>query len=136
MKKKSLIICLVIFSCFLLSPVLVNATPATGGLGDITKQLEETGGQAFYGKAGTTPSAELPELIGKYINIFLGILGVLFVVLIVYGGYSWMTAYGNEQKLTKAKDTIINAVIGLIIIMAAYAISHFIIKGLIGATVT
>jgi len=89
---------------------------------------------ATAGEAGLTTglaSKSVPEIIGSVIGVVLGLLGVVFMILLLYGGYSWMTAYGNEQKLTKAKDTIINAVIGLIIILAAYAISTFVINALV-----
>jgi hypothetical protein len=68
------------------------------------------------------------EIVAKIINTLLSILGVFFVGLMIYGGYTWMTAEGKEQKATKAKDTITAAVIGLLIIVSAYAISYFVIK--------
>lgn len=90
------------------------------GAGAGYKSYSETGG--------------LPQLIGKIINIFLSILGVLFVVLMVYGGYLWMTSFGNSQKVDKAKELIIDAVIGLIIIMLAYAIANFVVGQLVKTT--
>ena len=66
-------------------------------------------------------------LVGQLINTFLGLLGVVFLLLIVYGGFKWMNAQGAEEDVKKAKDTITQAVIGLVIIMAAYAISNFVI---------
>jgi len=131
MKKLFFLLMPVIMFSLLLSPVLVGAADKTLEQ-SITGQLKDVGSEAYSITGEPTP---LPKLIGKYINIFLSILGVLFVILIVYGGYSWMTAYGNEQKLTKAKDTIINAVIGLIIVLAAYTISSFVVTGLMKATV-
>jgi hypothetical protein len=58
------------------------------------------------------------------------------MILMIYGGYNWMTAAGDEQKIDKAKDTIRAAMIGLIIIIAAYAISIFVISRLWGAGAT
>jgi len=97
---------------------------------DALKGLGATAGEAGL-KTGLA-SKSVPEIIGSVIGVVLGLLGVVFMILLLYGGYSWMTAYGNEQKLTKAKDTIINATIGLIIILAAYAISRFVIGALVG----
>lgn len=102
------------------------------GLQDAKGQLENVG-KAAYGTASATP---LPELIGKYIRIFLGLLGVLFAVLMIYGGYTWMTSYGNSQKVDKAKELIIDAVIGLVIILAAYAITGFVVGELVKRTTT
>ena len=55
----------------------------------------------------------------------MAFIGVIFFVLMIYGGFLWMTARGNEQQVEKAKDLIISAVIGLIIIFAAYAITMY-----------
>jgi len=64
--------------------------------------------------------------IGSIIGIALSFIGVIFLILMIYAGISWMTASGNQEKVTKAKDLIINAIIGLIIVLAAYAITSFI----------
>jgi amino acid permease len=56
----------------------------------------------------------------------LGLLGIIFVVLLVYAGIQWMTAEGDEVKVEKAKSTITRAIIGLGIIITAYAITYFI----------
>lgn len=64
------------------------------------------------------------------INAFLSLIGVLLLAYLLYGGYYWMTARGEEEKVTKAKDTITRAIIGIIIIIGAYAISVFVISKL------
>ncbi|MDD5291262.1 MAG: hypothetical protein PHZ04_04095 [Patescibacteria group bacterium] len=66
------------------------------------------------------------EIAGTAVSIFLSILGVIFIVLMLYGGYLWMMARGNEDQLTKAKELIQAAIIGLIITVSAYALSFFI----------
>jgi uncharacterized membrane protein YwzB len=69
-------------------------------------------------------------LIGGIIQIFLSLLAAIFVVLLILGGYYWMTARGNEEGVKKAKETITNAVIGLVIILLSYAITKFVVTGL------
>lgn len=54
--------------------------------------------------------------------------GMIFVSLIVYAGYIWLTAAGLEEPINKAKSIITNAVVGLVIILSAYVISYAIIK--------
>jgi len=81
-----------------------------------------------------TTSGGLTDIIGKLINIFLGFLGVIFLVLMLYAGFLWMTAQGEEAKVKKAKDMITQAVIGLIIVVAAFAISNFVLASLLNAT--
>jgi amino acid transporter len=83
--------------------------------------------------AGET-GPKLPELIGGLINVFLSVLGIIFIVLVVYSGYLWMTAGGEAMKVDKAKKLLGQAVIGLIIVVAAYAITAFVIDRIVGAT--
>lgn len=68
------------------------------------------------------------KFIGNLISVVLSIVGVLFLILMLYGGFLWMTAAGDESKVTKAKNLITAAVIGVIITTSAYAISYFIIS--------
>ncbi len=86
-------------------------------------------------QAGYNPGNEptLDERISSIISTFLSFLGVIFMLLMIYGGFNWMTAEGDEQKVEKAKDTIRAAVIGLVIVIAAYAISIFAISKIWGA---
>ncbi len=86
--------------------------------------LQETGESAGLTKGEVTP---LPQLIGNYIQIFLSLLGVIFLILMLYGGFKWMKARGNATEVEKAKEVIIDAVIGLVIVAASYAITAFII---------
>jgi hypothetical protein len=94
---------------------------------DTLKRVGETSGPY----AGTTETT-MYEIIANLISAFLGLLGVIFIILIILAGYWWMTASGDEQKLTKAKDTIYRAIIGLIITAAAYAITGFVFKNIGG----
>jgi len=68
----------------------------------------------------------LPSRIGKIVGIGLSFIGVIFLILIIYAGVMWMTAAGNEAQVTKAKDIIIAATIGLVIVLSAYAITRFV----------
>jgi len=72
-----------------------------------------------------------PDIVAFIINAVLSFLGIIFIILVIYGGYTWMVARGDAQKVTKAKDTITEAVIGLIIVFAAYAISYFVTSSLV-----
>jgi hypothetical protein len=73
-------------------------------------------------------------IIASLIRIALGFLGILAVVIIMYGGWIWMTSGGNEEKITKAKRILVNAVIGLAIILSSFLIVSFIINKLLQAT--
>jgi hypothetical protein len=84
--------------------------------------------------AGYNTSVNLESIIGTIIQTFLSLLGVIFLILIIYGGYLWMTDRGSEQEVNKAKKIIQYAVIGLIIVLSAYAISYFVLSSLTKST--
>lgn len=78
---------------------------------------------------------DLYTIIGTVISAALAILGVIFLVLIVYAGYIWMIARGDEAKVEKSKNTIINSTIGLVIVLSAYAITNYILTAVLKATI-
>ena len=84
--------------------------------------------------AGFVDPKSLPEIIGALIGVFLSLIGIVFLCLIIYGGFIWMTSAGKEQKILKAKKILTNSVTGLIIIMAAYGITQFVFSSLQQAT--
>ena len=73
-------------------------------------------------------------IIASIVQIGLGFLGTLAVLLILYGGWLWMTAAGDDSKIDRAKDLIKNAVIGLLIILSSFAIATFVLRALIAST--
>jgi hypothetical protein len=84
------------------------------------------------GRAGyDTTQTDVYFVIGKVISVALSLLGVLFLGLILYGGFLWMSDQGNEDNVDKAKKIIKMATIGLIIVASSYAISYFIMNSLI-----
>jgi hypothetical protein len=74
------------------------------------------------------------EMVGRIINVALGFLGVIAVVIILMGGFKWMTAAGNEDKVAEAKKLLGAGVIGLAIVLAAWAVATFIINSIYNAT--
>lgn len=72
-------------------------------------------------------------IIGNIINAFLGLFGAFFLILVIYGGFKWMNAKGNQEEMDKAKKILQSAIIGFIIVMMAYAISFFVASALEGA---
>ncbi len=82
---------------------------------------------------GTDENALL-NMIGNIINVILGFLGVLLLFYILWAGFLWMTAGGEKAKVEQATAMIRNAIIGLIIIVAAFAISTFVLSKLVQAT--
>lgn len=82
---------------------------------------------------GLSNSQDIRIIIAKIIRVIIGFLGVIALGLIMYAGWLWMTSEGNEEKIEQAKKLLTNAVIGLIIILASFAIASFILNSLLGA---
>jgi len=119
-KAKSLIF-FVILMVFFVAAQAVMANDPYG--------LEKTAGEGYGGKDSKLPSnipQDIPTTIGKIVGAGLAFIGIIFFILMIYGGFTWMMARGNEQEVEKAKDLIIAAVIGLIIVLAAYAITVYV----------
>jgi hypothetical protein len=99
----------------------------------LTDGLPEAGGA---GGAGYDTNRGLTSIIGGIVAVVLSFLGVLFLLLVIYAGVLWMTAAGDPKQIQKAKDILTAAVIGLVIILAAYAITSTLTKALTNATTT
>lgn len=91
--------------------------------------LETTGVESGIPHQGST-SEDLAAFIGQLIGAVLVFVGVIFLILMIYGGITWMIARGNEQAVTKAKDVIVNSIIGLVIVFISYAATSFIVDQL------
>lgn len=78
-----------------------------------------------------TTTNTLTDYIGLLISVFLGLLGVIFVILLLYGGYTWMTAAGNAEKSSKGGKVLKTSIIGLLVTIAVYAIWVFLFKRLV-----
>lgn len=124
MKKiliKKIFVAVNIFCLFLIiSFAAANAAPPETNPQELNSKtlLQEAGKTAEY----KTDSVSLSGFVGDIVGVFFSLLGIIFVVLMIYAGYNWMTASGDQAKLDKAKDTIWRAIIGLIITVGAYAI--------------
>lgn len=85
----------------------------------------------------TTQSAGLPAgdpyvMVGRLVGYVLSFTSVILVIVVVYGGLSWMTAGGDSEKVSKARRSIIQGVIGLIITLSAYIITYYVLTRLTG----
>jgi hypothetical protein len=89
-----------------------------------TSGLFNTGSNAGYNKALREKTTI--DFIGNIITALLSFIGIVFLGYMIYAGYLWMIARGDEQKVTKAKGMIEQAIIGLVIVFSAYAITEFV----------
>ncbi|MFH1947085.1 MAG: hypothetical protein ABIJ23_02945 [Candidatus Magasanikbacteria bacterium] len=113
--KKIILLAIIIFS-FSLSATIVFAQ----GLGGADGPLKAVAGKANVGDPG------LENIIGSGINAALSLVGIIFLILMVYAGYLWMTARGEEETIKKSQKIIISTIIGLVIVLSAYAITSFV----------
>lgn len=91
--------------------------------------LGSTAKQAGLGDAPTP----LPIIIGNIIYGALSLTGIIFVILIIYGGFMWMQARGNTEDVTKAKKIIESAIIGIVLIGLAFAMTNFVVDRIVEA---
>lgn len=107
-----------------LIPMISFAQISTGSTG-----LEATGDEVYgsLGKEGQNIGLYIGERI---INPFFGILGLIFLMLMIYGGIIWMTASGNDASVAKAKQIIVRATLGLLIILLSYGFTQFIFQAI------
>lgn len=83
------------------------------------------------GYSKTTSETTLAETVGTVIKAVLSLVGVVFTFLIAYAGTHWMMARGDEAKIEEAKKWINAAILGLVVTLAAYTLSHFAVNALI-----
>jgi len=115
-------------------PVATSVQAADSGWWGAVKDggVEKIGTTAF-GESGS-PKKHIIEIVALIIKVFLGLLGIIFVALLVFAGFKWMTASGDEEKVREARDQIITAVIGILIVLASYTIAHFVLNKVIYVT--
>lgn len=118
--KTLIIFCLVaLVSAFMIFPVLASDPYGLNKTADAAKL-----------PTGTT---DVSTIVGYIVGALLSLMGVIFLVLVIFGGILWMTAEGNSEKVTKAINILKNAAIGLIIVLAAYSIVFFVLDQLVTA---
>ena len=108
----------------LMMPAMASAqlTPAGTGL---TAAAEGSG--LATGCSGTEC---LAQIVGRVINVALGFLGIVLLAILIYAGFTWMTAGGEVEKVKRAKSMLVNAVAGIVVIAASFAITSFVVSQL------
>lgn len=97
-------------------------------------QTIETDFGLTYGSVSGLGNQDLRATVASIINVALSLLGIVALVIILYGGFKWMTAGGNEDSVGEARKIIIAGVVGLAVILSSYAIANFVLIQLGQAT--
>ena len=117
------IISLLFLTALLIAPYFVFA--ANNSLNSASSSLDMLNTVA---QGGGYQQSSLPVIVGTVIRAAFSLLGGVFIILIILGGYEWMLAEGNEQKIEKAKNYIKRAIVGLIVTLSAWAMWTFILE--------
>ena len=125
--KKQIVSLIILLSLFCFSAYSVFAID---NLSQSSGVLNIFGTRSGY----ETGKVNIKSFIGSLIQYLLSFLGVIFLVLLIYGGYSWMQARGDTEAVQESKDTMINAGAGLAIVLGAYLITNYIIVSLVKET--
>ncbi len=129
MKRFQTVFFLLVTLFTLAAPFGARVRADAGLTSEINRQLDAGGSRT--GLNGTT---DLRVTIALIIRTVLGLLGIVTVALMVYAGFLWMSAGGNSEQIGTAKSVMINATIGLVIILSAYAITYAVFSILLDGT--
>ena len=124
-----------IMSMVAMGAMLLSAAPALAGpTSTVTADdMLKVKGVTLGEEAGLGIS-DVRVTVARIIRVAMGLLGIVAVVIVLIGGFTWMTAGGNEEKVGEAKKWIFAGIVGLAIILSAYAIASFVITNLVSAT--
>jgi len=118
-----------LLSVFLLASIFTSSSAALAQTAGANPTTDATGGSSG-GTVSLTPAVQLgtpQQFIGRIINSALGIVGSLALLMFIYGGFIWLTSAGSADKVTKGKNVLIWATIGLIVIFMSYAATKFVL---------
>ncbi len=125
----------IFFSFVFITTILIATTQSTMAIDLGLGLAKDAAGKAGYDAANTTETT-FAQNIGTIIKAVLSVTGIVFTALIFYAGYLWMTARGDEGNVEKAKSIIETSIVGLIIALASYGITSFVMKNIAAKAVT
>ena len=127
--KRLLFYSTIIVFLFIASNTLLAQTPSAG-----TERVQVTAkSDDPFGLNQATPDSienEIPVTVARMIKGVRGIVGIILIILWIYGGVAWMTSGGNDQRITAAKKILATATVGFVIIATAYSVTFFIVASL------
>lgn len=139
LKKMKNIILAALLPLTLAAPVAVAvpafaATPVNTNCSSISDSIKEglgsTNGTAACGDSTTGNGTDLPGLAKKIVNLLSIVVGVVAVIMIIYGGFRYITSGGESSNVSGAKNTLIYAIVGLVIVALSQFIVHFVLQSI------
>ncbi|RJR30816.1 hypothetical protein C4569_04050 [Candidatus Parcubacteria bacterium] len=123
--------------------ILLSLTLIVSGLIMNLNSVNAQPSQDLYGLKQTTDAVpdfqtnketDLSIIAGRVINYIFGFVGIIFLIMILIGGYKWMSSGGNEERVADGKKMIVQGINGMIAIFLAYALTYAVLSGLKAAT--
>lgn len=117
----------IILFCIVLLMIIIVPASAEIDYG-LDRTTEAIGKDQIVKK--TSDDTTISSLVGNMIGYVLSFIGTIFMIAIIYGGFLWMTAKGNESQVDKAKTIMRNSIIGFVVVALAYVISTTVLNAL------
>ncbi|PKL72166.1 hypothetical protein CVV26_02750 [Candidatus Kuenenbacteria bacterium HGW-Kuenenbacteria-1] len=117
--KKTIFFFLILFIFFSFVPVI---------------QIVSAEGTALNDPLSLDPNNPVNDLAGRIIKVVLSFVGIITLIMIIYGGLVWMTSGGAEEKIKKGKGILVWAILGLIVVLGSYVLVNFFITSITKVT--
>lgn len=135
MKKLTLSVIAAVLTVFGLGCVATISPAYAGGFCQDGTPWTNSYDECLKGDKGITSNqTDLMKVLNVVINVVLGVIGFVAVAMIIMGGISFTTSQGDAAKTTKARNTILYGVVGLVVALLAFAIVNFVLNSVFGAT--
>ncbi len=118
---------MILFIALLAQFCLLDCHRTASAANNLWDTVQEGGLSEVGAVYGSDAPKDIRIIVARIIQVALGLLGIIFLIIIITAGYKWMTAAGNEEKVREAKDQLTRGVIGLVIILVAYSITIFVV---------
>ncbi len=134
--KKTLIILLFLLIVPIIPSLQTVPTAQASSLWDmqVDSGIEKIGSDAYGVNDASADNYRIQVIIARIIKVFLGLLGIIFVIMLVWAGYKYMISQGNEEKISESIGQIRTAIIGLIIILISWSITSYIMDCVLDIT--
>lgn len=110
--------------------LLLLGGPVMAATSDPIQNAIQSGVNSAAGNTGATVNAEtkVNTTIANIVNVLSMIIGIIAVIMIIIAGFRYVSSGGNSDKITSAKNTLVYAIVGLVIVAVAQIIVRFVLK--------
>lgn len=129
---KNILLAVFAITSLSLAPVLVASTTVSAQTPQ-ESLCEGSGGTYSGGKCnnGSAGSKSLPQFFKKLVNVLLFVIGAIAVIMVIVGGFRYVLSGGDQGAVTSAKNTILYAIVGLVVAILAYSLVNFVVNAFV-----